>query len=93
MRKPQVQKAFESFCGGYLIPNKTPAIYGGAKCPQVHFEIAGIQLTYLALKNQVVKPQTLATLVFDDARAVLDYAKKMEAMKMNDPLYRGTRHD
>jgi len=92
MRKPQVQKAFESFCDGYLIPNKTPAVYGGAKCPQVHFEIAGIQLTYLPLKNQVVKPQTLATLVFDDAKSVLEYVKKMEAMKMNDPLYRG-RHD
>ena len=92
MRKQQVQKAFEAFCGDYLIPSKAPEIYGGVKKPEAQFVIAGIRFTYLPVKNQVIKPETLGPLVFGDAKSVLDYVKKMEAMKMNDPLYRG-RYD
>lgn len=92
MRKIQVQKSFEAFCGDYLIPAARPVVYGGVKCPEVHFEIGGIDFTYSALKNCVIKPQARDTLEFENAKAVLVYVKKMEAMKALDPHSRG-RYD
>ena len=88
VRKIQVQKAFEAFCGGWLLP-VTLGVFGGQKSPQVHFEISGFSFTYYPRRMLVIKHQLRDNIEFCDAKSVLDYVKKMEAMKAQDPNSRG----
>lgn len=90
MRKDQVRKAFEAFCGDWLLP-RVLGVYGGKKNPMVHFEVSTIELSYSALNNCVHKTQTRDRLVFGDAKSVLEYTKKVEDMQFNDPLRRRDR--
>jgi hypothetical protein len=91
MRKIQVQKAFDEFCGGWLLPANM-LVCGGAKNPLVHFDVSGVQFTYYPGENRVLKHQARDNLKFDNAKSVLDFVKKMEAMKAQDPHSRG-RYD
>lgn len=88
MRKYQVEKKFQNFCGDWLLVNNRPQIYGG-KAAKVDFQILGIRLTFSPEKNAVYKAQARDTLWFFDAKDVLSFVKKLDAMKRSDPLYRG----
>ena len=90
MRKIQVQKAFDEFCGGWLLPVNM-RVFGG-KNPLVHFDVSSVRFTYYPLSSCVLKHQARESLKFDNAKSVLEFVKKMGAMKAQGPHSRG-RYD